>query len=205
MSTDPKDGVIKFKFQLKMSSKLDEKLYIEIEKWRAILFKMNLIGEYPTEQIGYGNLSRRIESQNQFIITGTQTGKYAHLTGSHYTKVTKCDLNKMSVEAIGPIAPSSESLTHFAIYQNCPHIHYVFHVHHPQLWSFMLDNGFESTPSETRYGTQDMAKAAQTIIGSHKFGIFAMAGHEDGVIAYGSSAQEAGRAILDTMKLSKNT
>ena len=203
MSTDPKDGVIKFKFQLKMSSKIDEKLFIEVEKWRAILFKMNLIGEYPIEQVGYGNLSRRIESSNQFIITGSQTGKYAHLTGLHYTKVNKCDLKKMSVEAIGPIAPSSESLTHFGIYETCPQVQFVFHVHHPLLWKFMLDNNFPATPENIPYGTQEMANAAKNLIANNKAGIFAMAGHEDGIIAYGSTAGEAGKIILDTMKLSK--
>ena len=71
---------IKFKFTLKKAPPLDEGSYIELEKWRIILFKMKLIGEYPIEKVGYGNISRKIAgTENEFIISGTQTGKYQNL------------------------------------------------------------------------------------------------------------------------------
>jgi hypothetical protein len=53
MSKMPIDGVIKFKFNLKLTPALREELYIKVEKWRVILFKMNFIGEYKTEKVGY--------------------------------------------------------------------------------------------------------------------------------------------------------
>jgi ribulose-5-phosphate 4-epimerase/fuculose-1-phosphate aldolase len=204
MAIEPSEGVIKFKFNLKMSSQIEESLYINLEKWRVILFKMNLIGEYPTEKVGFGNLSRKVDpAQNQFIITGTQTGKYPNLDGSQYTKVTKCDLQKMSIEAMGPIAPSSESLTHYAIYESCPQVNAIFHVHHNELWKFMLSNNYTKTANNINYGTQEMAHEAQKCIGKNLKGIFVMEGHQDGIIAYGHSVEEAGKIILETLKESK--
>ena len=205
MTNIPSEGVIKFKYNLKLSGHLAEELYINIEKWRAILFKMNLIGEYPSEAVGFGNLSKRLaEKSEEFIITGTQTGKYPHLNGGQYTRIKKCNLKKMSLEALGPIAPSSESLTHHAIYSSCPHINYIFHVHSKDLWEFMLTNNFPKTPKTIDYGTQEMAQAASSCIGNKEVGIFAMEGHEDGIIAYGKSAEATGKVILETVKQSRN-
>lgn len=198
------EGVIKFKFTLKRAAPMDESSYIELEKWRVILFKMGLIGEYPEEQVGYGNLSRKITGTDiQFIITGTQTGKYPNLNGLHYTKVLKCNLQKMSVEAAGPIAPSSESLTHFAIYSSCPHVSAIFHVHSPSLWQYMIDQGMDATSESVSYGTQEMADEAKKCIGNKKSGVFVMKGHQDGIISYGNSIEEAGKIILDTFKQSR--
>ncbi|MFT6630559.1 MAG: ribulose-5-phosphate 4-epimerase/fuculose-1-phosphate aldolase [Bacteriovoracaceae bacterium] len=204
MATEPSEGVIKFKFNLKMSSKIEESLYIDLEKWRVILYKMNLIGEYPIEKVGFGNLSRKVHPhENQFIITGTQTGKFPNLSGSQYTKVTKCDLQKMSIDAVGPIAPSSESLTHYAIYETCPQVKAIFHVHHNELWNYMLAGEYKKTADNINYGTHEMAQEAQKCIGKNLKGIFVMAGHQDGIIAYGSSTEEAGKIILETLKESK--
>ena len=205
MKNIPSEGVIKFKYNLKLSAPLNENLYIDIEKWRVILFKMNLIGEYPTEKVGFGNLSKRvIIAPEEFIITGTQTGKFAHLNGSQYTHIKKCNLKKMSLEAIGPVAPSSESLTHFAIYSTCPQVNYIFHIHNKDLWTYMLANDFSKTLKDVEYGTQQMALAAGDCIKNKSVGIFAMEGHEDGIVAFGNTAEATGKIILETVKQSKN-
>lgn len=198
---EPKDGVIKFKFRLKKTAPLVQEEFIEIEKWRVILFRMGLIGEYPIEKVGYGNISKKTSSSPiEFVISGTQTGKFSNLDGSQYVKVTKCDLEKMSLEAKGPIAPSSESLTHFAIYSTCPQLGFIFHVHHKKLWEYMIDKKMESTSKDIDYGTYDMAMAAKKCIGNKTKGIFVMQGHEDGVISYGKTSEEAGQCLLEIMK-----
>lgn len=194
------DGVIKFSYGLKKSLPLKEEEYIELEKWRTILFRMGLIGEYEIEKVGYGNLSKRLDKNNQFIITGTQTGKFSNLNGNHYTKILKCSLEKMTVQAQGPIAPSSESLTHFAIYQQSSHINFVFHVHNTQLWNYMITQNMDATPDYISYGTEEMAKYTSDITSNKKSGIFVMKGHQDGVISFGETAEEAGKIILDTFK-----
>ncbi len=196
MNTNRDEGIIKFKLTLKRAPAPEMNQVIALEKWRALFFKLGLIGEYPTDKIGYGNLSSRL-SKKSFIVTGSQTGHLAHLLAHHYTKVINCDLKKGSVTAEGLIPPSSESLTHFGIYQANPAIQYVFHVHHQKLWQMLIQNSFDYINDDVSYGTQEMANAASLLLGNKTSGIFVMKGHEDGIISYGATAEEAGKIILD--------
>jgi ribulose-5-phosphate 4-epimerase/fuculose-1-phosphate aldolase len=190
------EGVIKFKLTLKRAPAPEMNQVIALEKWRALFFKLGLIGEYPIDKIGYGNLSSRL-SRKTFIITGSQTGHLAHLQAHHYTKVIDCDLKKGSVTAEGLIPPSSESLTHYGIYEANPSVQYVFHVHHQKLWELLRKGNFDSIDEDVAYGTQEMAEAAAKVMGTKGTGLFVMKGHEDGIISYGASAEEAGKVILD--------
>lgn len=191
------EGVIKFKFTLKRAPAPEMNQVIALEKWRALFFKLGLVGEYPNEKIGYGNLSSRLQKK-MFIITGTQTGHLAHLQAHHYTKVIDCDLKKGQVTAEGLIPPSSESLTHFGIYEANPLVQYVFHIHHAKLWELLKNTpDVDSIPETIAYGTAEMAEAAQKILADKSSGIIVMEGHEDGIIAYGTSAEEVGKIILD--------
>lgn len=190
------EGVIKFKLTLKRAPAPEMNQVIALEKWRALFFKLGLVGEYPNEQIGYGNLSSRL-TKKSFIITGSQTGHLAHLQAHHYTKVIECDLKKGFVTAEGLIPPSSESLTHFGIYEANGAIQSVFHVHHAKLWEILKDGDFDAIPDDVAYGTQEMADAAFNLLGNKSNGIFVMKGHEDGIISYGTSPEEAGKNILD--------
>ena len=190
------DGVIKFKLTLKRAPAPEQAQFIALEKWRALFYKLGLIGEYPNEKIGYGNLSSRLPKK-AFIITGSQTGHLAHLQAHHYTKVIECDLKKGSVSAEGLIPPSSESLTHFGIYEANPAIQYVFHVHHPKLWEILKNSSCDAIGEDVQYGTLEMATAAQQLLSQKSSGIFVMNGHEDGIISYGTTAEETGKTLLD--------
>jgi hypothetical protein len=190
------EGVIKFKLTLKRAPAPEMNEVIALEKWRALLFKLNLIGEYPIEKVGYGNLSARFNKKN-FIITGSQTGHLAHLQAHHYTKVIDCDLKKGSVSAEGLIPPSSESLTHYGIYEANPSIQYVFHVHHNQLWNLLISENYDSIAEDIPYGSLEMAQAASKLLDKKSCGIFVMKGHEDGFISYGATAEDAGRVLLE--------
>jgi ribulose-5-phosphate 4-epimerase/fuculose-1-phosphate aldolase len=190
------EGVIKFKLTLKRAPAPEMNQVIALEKWRALFFKLGLIGEYPIDNIGYGNLSSRL-GKKSFIITGSQTGHLAHLQSHHYTKVIECDLKKGSVTAEGLIPPSSESLTHFGIYEANQQIQYIFHVHHQKLWDFLKTGAYDAIEEDIPYGTQAMAEAAGKLLSNKSSGIFVMKGHDDGIISYGTSAEEAGRVILD--------
>lgn len=196
MNTPRDEGVIKFKLTLKRAPAPEMAQVIALEKWRALFFKLTLIGEYPTEKIGYGNLSSRLLKKS-FIITGSQTGHLAHLQAHHYTRVIDCDLRKGLVTAEGLIPPSSESLTHYGIYEANASIQYIYHVHHPKLWEMLKNGPFDAIEDGIPYGTIEMAEAAKALLHNKTSGVFVMNGHEDGVISYGSTAKEAGQIILD--------
>ncbi len=199
MKTDRDEGVIKFKFTLKRAPAPEMNQVIALEKWRALYFKLGFVGEYQNEQIGYGNLSSRINNKS-FLITGSQTGHLAHLQAHHYTKVIDCDLKKGSVTAEGLIPPSSESLTHFSLYQANANIQAVFHIHHSELWKLMQERNYDSIDENIQYGSIEMANAASDLLKNKTSGIFVMKGHEDGIISYGTSAEEAGKTILDVYR-----
>jgi hypothetical protein len=190
------EGLIKFRLTLKRAPAPEQNQVIALEKWRALFYKLNLVGEYPTEKIGYGNLSYRLH-KNSFIITGSQTGHLPHLQAHHYTKVIECDLKKGSVSAEGLIPPSSESLTHYGIYQSNPSIQCIFHVHHKNLWQILQNGKNDSIPDDIQYGSQEMANATANLIHNKSSGIFVMKGHEDGIISYGISVEDTGKNILD--------
>jgi ribulose-5-phosphate 4-epimerase/fuculose-1-phosphate aldolase len=200
VNTPRDEGVIKFKFTLKRAPAPEMNQVIALEKWRALFYRLGLIGEYPIEKVGYGNLSSRL-SRKIFIITGTQTGHLPHLQAHHYTKVIDCDLKRGQVSAEGLIPPSSESLTHFGIYEANEDVQFVFHVHHGDLWRFLMtDPEADSIPEDVPYGTTEMAEAASHILRNKSTGLIVMKGHEDGIIAYGNSAEDTGKMILDAYR-----
>lgn len=193
----PRDeGVIKFKLTLKRAPAPEMNQVIALEKWRALFFKLGLIGEYPNEKISYGNLSSRLQKKI-FIITGSQTGHLPHLQAHHYTKVIDCDLKKGQVTAEGLIPPSSESLTHFGIYEANPQIQYVFHVHHQKLWEMLKNSDVDFISEDIPYGTTEMAEAAADLLAEKGSGVLVMKGHEDGILSYAPTAEEAGKTLLD--------
>lgn len=197
MNSNRDEGIIKFKLTLKRAPAPEMNQVIALEKWRALFFKLALIGEYPNEKIGYGNLSSRLQKKI-FLITGSQTGHLAHLQAHHYTKVMDCDLKKGQVTAEGLIPPSSESLTHFGIYEANPLIQYVFHVHHQDLWELLKNSPeVDFISGDVAYGTIEMAEAAQLLLANKSSGIIVMKGHEDGILSYAPTAEEAGRIILE--------
>ncbi|MCT4642837.1 MAG: class II aldolase/adducin family protein [Bacteriovoracaceae bacterium] len=196
MNSTIDDGVIKFNYNLDKKNLLNSTNIQEIEVSRSKLFKLKLIGQYLPEQIGYGNISKRYK-HNKMIISGTQTGKYPNLDFNKYCIVDRCDLEQMSVQATGTIAPSSESLTHYGIYYYNKKINYIYHIHDSKIWTYMINNQFSATDKNIPYGTKSMSLAAKECIHGRSKGSFVMKGHKDGVISYGSTAKEAEDEIIN--------
>jgi hypothetical protein len=192
------EGVIKFDDSDFTQMSLEEPDKITpLEEWRRRLFELGLIGEYPIEKVGYGNVSQIINQQRHFLITGTQTGKLEHLSSDHYTIVTAANLKENKLSAAGPIRASSESLTHSTIYQCNPSITCVFHIHSTKIWEGMIRDELPATAETTPYGTFEMATEVGEIVGKSASGVIVMKGHQDGVIAYGRSLSETGLLIED--------
>jgi ribulose-5-phosphate 4-epimerase/fuculose-1-phosphate aldolase len=198
------DGVIKYdrtNFSHCEALRVDE--YEELEYWRKKLYHLNLIGEYPEAQVGFGNMSMIQDystfcksTHPQFIITGTQTGKYSELNGLQYTRVLDYDIDRLKIQMMGAIEASSEALTHAAIYDSNPNIKAVFHIHSKVIWEEMIADKSDFTEASIPYGTVEMAKATQECIKNKDRGVFCMHGHEDGIVIYGTSTEEAGSLTL---------
>jgi L-ribulose-5-phosphate 4-epimerase len=119
----------------------------------------------------------------------------------YYTRVTCYDLDENRVTTKGPIMASSESLTRAIIYECAGNINAVMHVHHLKLWKKLLDT-LPSTDKHIEYGTTAMAREVRRLFKKTdltKQKIFAIGGHEEGIISFGKNLTEAGQAIFDRL------
>jgi len=195
------EGVIKFNCTWIKEAPLNVELIKELNTWRDTLYKLKLLG-VTKDGIGYGNISCRYK--DNFVISGSGTGKLKHLTNEHYATVINYNVKENTLTAAGPVIASSESLTHAMIYENQPAINAVFHVHHFALWEKLL-NKIPTTYSDVAYGTPAMANEIvrlfkETNLASEK--IFVMAGHQDGIVSFGIDANEAGNLLLAALHTS---
>lgn len=208
------EGVIKFKLDFSRAGPVDMQPLADLNHWRTILWQQALIGQDPAryEGYGFGNVSQRIGDDDAvrgkrcFVISGTQTGHLPELDNTHYTVVKSYDAASNAVSATGPIKPSSESLTHGMIYDLDNAIRIVLHVHSPDIWLAADSLGIPVTDSTVPYGTPQMAAEVQRLFKEtdvHERKIFSMGGHEDGVVSFGTSAEEAGEILLRTLDASR--
>ncbi len=187
--------------------RLHSELVCRLIAWREILAKTGLVGQVPGLYggFGYGNVSGRLDPpsrprrRRRFVITGTQTSGRACMTLADFCVVESWDLGRNRVESWGPTMPSSESMTHGAIYDLGTHIRFVFHAHSPTLWRRSRELRIPTTDPRAAYGTPEMAREVHRLYGSSALaeaGILAMAGHEDGIVVFGRDAEEAGQVLL---------
>lgn len=207
------EGVSKFDLQYSGSPAVAAIDLRELNAWRRLFRQLELIGQDPERYGGYGfgNVSQRVPPYNApigkrpFIVTGTQTGALARLDDSHYVLVTEYSAQYNRIVATGPIKPSSESLTHGMIYNMDDMIHFVLHVHSPDIWQAAASLNIPETSAAVQYGTPEMAREVQrlfreTALKQKK--IFSMRGHPDGVMSFGTTAQEAGGILIEALAMS---
>jgi hypothetical protein len=211
MAAHPGEGVIQFEVEHE-TRVLEERVYGEtaavLAAWREVLARLGLIGRDPSryQGAGYGNVSARVgpfgdvgRGQRRFLVTGTQTGGRPRVTLADFCLVERYDLPRNHVRSLGSVAPSSESLTHGALYDVAPSVRVVLHAHAPEIWRQARALGLPVTSDDARNGTPAMAFEIQRLYRESTLsgtGILAMGGHEDGVIAFGATASEAGGILV---------
>ena len=98
----------------------------------------------------------------------------------------------------GAAIPSSESLTHAAIYESDPSTSAVIHYHDSVLWATLLDHA-PTTSKAVDYGTPEMAHEIMRLfnlsnVSSRK--ILVMAGHEGGIVSFGNDFKDAFEVVM---------
>lgn len=204
------EGVIKFELEFRPALPLPAAALREINAWRKVLYLLRFTGQDPGryDGLGYGNISQRLApfevppEQRRFVISGTQTGGLAELGTEHYTTVLESSPEENRLVAAGPIRPSSESLTHAALYGLDSSLRCVMHAHSPEIWRHAAALGLPCTDPAAAYGTPEMAAETRRLFHDEKVragGVLVMGGHEDGVVAFGPSAEAAGTVLLHVL------
>ena len=188
------DGVIKYSIEHQTAETSLFSGYEQLEALRTRLFTLGLIGE--KDGIGYGNLSMRHEGSRSFFITATQTGRKHTLSREYYTYISDYDFSTFKVISQGTHKPSSEALSHAMIYAIDDRIRAVIHIHSLALWKFMKSKNDLATTAE--YGTAEMVEeiaGLYTNLDPMMNNAFVMKGHEEGIITFGRSVEEAELAL----------
>lgn len=191
------EGYVKFQAHWEESAPLAALHIQELNAYRQKLYDLELIGAYANE-IGYGNISKKYNTKGHFIVSGTATGNLSKLNTAHYALVTKVEPEHNKLWCEGPIMASSESMSHAAIYEYCPEVSAVVHVHHLELWKKLMHQ-VPTTDASAPYGSPEMVESIihllnQTNLREEK--IFVMEGHEEGIFTFGESLEEATQVLL---------
>lgn len=201
------EGVTKFNLKFTKTQPIDENIIKDINSWRKILYDLGLIGRDPNKYdgAGYGNISKRIvpykftPNKRRFVVTGTQTGGLEELTPENYSTVLEYNAESNFIISEGPIQPSSESISHGTIYNRDSSARYVFHIHSQDIWRNSEKLEIPKTKDSAEYGTPEMAREILRLFKDKNLThrkILSMGGHEDGIIAFGRTSDEAGLILI---------
>ena len=185
-------GAVKFHYQSSGKELAPFPGFEELNAARQELRRLGLLG-VDESGIGFGNVSMRDGAIDSFYITGSGTGGFPSLRLVDYAKVIAWDFERNWLCCEGREIASAESLTHAAVYAMAAEVRVVVHGHDASLWQSLLDRG-PATDADVPYGTPEMARDVgrlfrETDVRTRR--IFAMAGHKDGIVAFGQDFHEA--------------
>lgn len=206
MASPGAEGVIKFQLAFEEGPSPHPGLLRELDAWRVIFLRLGLLGQDPGRYQGYGfgNLSRRLPGKpNQtFVISGTQTGHLPILLPEQYATVEHCEPHNNRLTARGRIKPSSEALSHGVLYQSDPSIRWVMHLHSPAIFNQRLTLALPATDPAAEYGSPEMAAEIERLARRRDTTgpeLLVMSGHEDGILAFGPTAEATGSLVIATL------
>ena len=198
--TSPNEGVIRYRLEFTPAPSPGLRESAALRAWFRICRQTGLVGQSTElyEGVAYGNLSQRIDSES-FLITGTQTSGLDHLEPENFARVTDFAPASNRLVANGPCKPSSEAMTHGIIYRLLSNVNSVFHAHSSVIWRNSALLELPTTSTDAEYGTPEMTEEVERLLQNPEMaqqGVFSMGGHEDGIVAYGENAQQAGTLMI---------
>ena len=183
---------VKFTFQCARTDITPFDALAGLNAYRRKLLEQRLMG-VDSNGVGFGNVSVRDGASKNFYITGSATGGLPELTSTDCVRVVACDFARNWLRYEGAAIPSSESLTHAAVYESDPSTSAIIHCHDLGLWATLLDR-VPATSKAVVYGTPEMAYEIMRLfevsnVRSEK--ILVMAGHEGGIVTFGEDLEDA--------------
>jgi ribulose-5-phosphate 4-epimerase/fuculose-1-phosphate aldolase len=188
---------VKFTYERRASHLAPFAALAELNACRRKLLELRLIG-VDSNGVSFGNLSVREGATKNFYITGSRTGALPELALSDCARVVDYDFKNNCVRYDGTAIPSSESLTHAAIYESDKNAAAVIHCHDSNLWAGLL-NRAPTTSGAVEYGTPAMAYDVMRLFGAtdvQSRKLLVMAGHDGGLVTFGTDLQEAFSVLM---------
>jgi len=196
------EGVIKFDYHCGgINADISDNLFNRINTARQTLFNLELIGVY-NNGLSYGNVSIKKPFDNNFIISASDTGKIPSLHKAHYVTITSCNWQNNTCNYKGTYLPSSETLSHYIIYESCKQINAVIHIHHFALWA-RLKGIYPTTNENVEYGSVAMVKEIINLFDTTDLSnkkVLVMGGHKEGIMIFDSSIEEALSVVNELFK-----
>ena len=206
------EGTIRFSYRLRAPAageRIARSLSVAAESWCAILRALGLLGRDAARYSGYafGNVSVRdpariadkpAPTSARFFVTASQTTDAPCSAPESWVRIDSFDLARFSVDATGDAPPSSETLTHAAIYSADAAIGWIFHAHAPAIWRASTKLGLATIGADVPYGSPALATAVERLARAQRSRplLFATLGHEDGVFACGAEVDETAGALV---------
>lgn len=197
------EGCIKFDYLLIDGLPPPLELIEDINNFRTELWDRGLLGALPSG-VSFGNISKRA-LECPFVISGSNTGKYRILQPEHYVCITEINVDSNLLVCSGKIPPSSEALTHSAIYSALPSVNFVVHFHNSKVWAQLL-NRFPTTDPKAEYGTIELAKELSLLcklLNPQKDNIVVLGGHRDGIVAFAENIQTLREKVFNLLDYQK--
>ena len=183
---------VKFTYQCARADIAPFDALADLNACRRKLLEQRLIG-VDSNSVGFGNVSVRDCVSKNFYITGSATGGLPELTSTDCVRVVAYDFARNWLRYEGAAIPSSESLTHAALYESDPSTSAIIHCHDLGLWATLLER-VPATSKAVAYGTPEMAYEIMHLFkvsNAHSEKILVMAGHEGGIVTFGEDLEDA--------------
>jgi hypothetical protein len=205
--SDAVKKAIKFSFSLSKPDKVTQDNFVELEKWRVILFQLGFMGINRNSQMSFGNISKKImmnDPRCEIVITGSQTGQYAFLKVNQYTKIIKCDLERLKVNAVGPIAPSNQSLLHFLIYKQDPKAKFVIMIEKDVIFDDLESKNIPIIGKNILFNDEELSNILKISNIQSNIGLFLVKSSKKRIVLYSDDIDSIGKYIMELNKQYKS-
>jgi L-fuculose-phosphate aldolase len=168
----------------------DERL-ADLNTWAFILAGLGLTPLHPGG--AYGNQSYRTGPASLIITkSGMVPGK--DLIPDNYVHIEGFDEESRTFLLRGSQNPSSESILHYSLYKEFPHVGAIMHGHSRLLEIYAANLEIPVTPKFEPYGTLELAESAVQLL--RDGGDFILL-KDHGFVAIGKDIDSTGNLVLD--------
>ena len=171
----------------------------KIEKIRARLLTLGLIGAHSNGN-SFGSLSTRYnKNKKSFVITGINTGEIPKLNPNYYAFVKKFDYKKKRMFCLGGTKPSEYWLIHSYLYSLDSQIRAVIIVNNERVWDYMQSNEFLKLNYSDLEESDSIASLYENV-DPFLNNSFLIDGNDFSIVALGKTLGEAEKSLYSIIK-----